>query len=139
MSDFLLDTDALMRCLRGMQATLGLARRLTEEGDLHVSVWSQLEVLTLAQPKEEQSTLQFLAPFILHPLNEAIAHRAASYLRSAAAGGHPLTFAEAVIAATAVQYGLMLVTYSPGNLQRLSELRIYPIAQLREHSEVRDE
>ncbi len=129
MSDFLLDTDVLIRCLRGVSETLELASSLTEEGDLHVSVWSHLEIMTLADPKEEKSTLEFLAPFILHPINDAIAQRAAAMLKTAAAGARPLAFGEAVVAATAIQHGLILVTYSSGNLSQLSELKIFPLAE----------
>jgi len=125
-SDFILDTNVLIRCLRGISETLDLARTLTEEGDLHISVLSQLEVLTLAQPQEEKRTLDFLTPFILHPVNELIAHRAATLLKSAGPA-RPLYFSEAIIAATALQHGLVLVTYGPGNLQRVSELKLYPL------------
>ncbi len=128
MSDFLLDTDVLIRCLRGVAETLDLARSLTEEGDLHISVWSQLEILTLAQPKEEKRTLEFLTPFILHPINDLIAQRAASLLKNARAGAPPLNFSEAIVAATALQYGLTLVTYGSSSRQGLSELKVYPLA-----------
>ena len=127
MSDFLLDTDVLLRCLRGIPETLALARTLTEEGDLHISVLAHLEILTLAQPKEEKRTLEFLAPFILHPVNEPIAQRAAALLKNAAARAEPLVFAEAIVAATALQHGLTLVTYGSRNLQRLSDLKLYPL------------
>ncbi len=129
MSDFLLDTDVLIRCLRGVPETLELARSLTEEGDLHVSVWSHLEIMTLADPKEEKRTLEFLTPFILHPINDPIAHRAALLLKNGAASERPLAFGEAVVAATAIQHGLILVTYSSGNLPQLSELKIYPLGE----------
>ncbi len=127
MSDFLLDTDVLVRCLRGAPETLELARRLTDEGDLHISVWSQLELLTLVRPNEEQATLEFLTPFIPHPVNDAVGYRAAQLMREAAAEGSSLTFAQAVIAATAIQHGLMLVTYGPGSLPRVTQVKLYPI------------
>lgn len=126
MGDFLLDTDVLVRCLRGIPETLDLARSLTEEGDLHVSVWSELEVMTFTRPNEEKRTTEFLAPFILHPVLEPIAQRAAALLKSAAEGGQPLLISEAIVAATALQHGLTLVTHNSGNLQRLGELKIYP-------------
>ncbi len=126
MSDFLLDTNVLIRCLRGVPETLELARSLTEEGDLHVSVLSHLEVLTLAHSKEEKRTLDFLTPFILHPVNEPIAQRAAALLKSTDPA-QPLYLSEAIIAATALQHGLILVTYDAGRLQRLSELKLYPL------------
>jgi predicted nucleic acid-binding protein len=128
MSDFMLDTDVLVRCLRGIPETLELAKKLTEEGDLHLSVWSQVEVLTIAQPKEDKRTYEFLTPFITHPIVEPVAQRAAALLRTAAAAGHPLRLSEAIIAATAIQYGLTLVTHNSNNMQRLVELKLYPIS-----------
>lgn len=125
-SDYLLDTAVLIRCLRGIPETLALARSLTEEGDLHISVWSQFEVLTLTTPREEKHTLEFLAPFIVHTVNEPIAQRAAGLLRSRAANVARLNFAEALIAATALQLGLTLVTYDSQNVRPIEQLRIYP-------------
>ncbi len=127
MSDYLLDTDVLIRCLRGIPETLELASDLTEEGDLHVSVWSHLEILTLAHPAEEKRTLDLLAPFILHPVTEPIAHRAAGLLRGGTPETPSLNFSEALIAATALLHGLTLVTYSPGNLQQVEQLKLYPL------------
>ena len=126
MSDFLLDTGVLIRCLRGMPETLELARGLTEEGDLHISVLSHLEVLTLAQPREEKRTLDFLTPFISHPVNESIAQRAAGLIK-VTGPTQPLTIADALIAATALQHGLTLVTYDSGHLEQLGELKVYPL------------
>lgn len=126
MSDYLLDSDVLIRCLRGIGETLALAHQLTEDGDLHTSVWSHLEINVLAQPKDQKKTTEFLAPFIVHPINEEIAQRAAELLKRRATTNSPLTFGAAVIAATAIHYGLTLVTYSPDNLKSLDELRILP-------------
>lgn len=124
MSDYLLDTDVLIRCLRGVAETLALAHQLTEEGDLHTSVWSHLEVWLLARPSDEKQTGEFLQPFIVHPVNEEIARRAAELLRLRGETELPLTYAEAVIAATALHYGLTLVTYRSKNLETLAPLRI---------------
>lgn len=126
MSDFLLDTDILVRCLRGIPETLDLARNLAEEGDLHVCIWSQLELLTLAQPSEEKRTVEFLTPFITHPVIEPIAQRAAVLIRNAANARQPLGFSEAIIAATAIQHGLTLVTHNSTNLERLGDLKLHP-------------
>ncbi len=127
MSDYILDTDFLIRCLRGVRDSLDLARELTEEGDLHISAWSQFEILTLTQPEEEKRTLDFLASFVSHPVNESIAERAALLSRRASAAAKPLLMAEAVIGATAIQHGLMLVTYSPDNLSQFDQIRFYPL------------
>ncbi|MGB8648782.1 MAG: PIN domain-containing protein, partial [Anaerolineae bacterium] len=124
-SDYLLDTDVLVRCLRGMAPTIDLARELTEEGDLHISVWSHLEILTLAHTAQEKRTLDFLTPFIQHPVNEPIARRAAELVRGGASGAR-LNMADAIIAATALQHGLTVVTFSQG-LKHVDQLKLYPL------------
>jgi predicted nucleic acid-binding protein len=123
-SDYLLDTDVLIRCLRGVAETLTLAHQLTEEGDLHTSVWSHLEIWLITQPNDQRQTLEFLMPFISHPVNDDIARRAADLLKLRGQTEAPLTYAEAVIAATALQHGLTLVTYNPKNLETLAPLRL---------------
>jgi len=123
-SDYLLDTDVLIRCLRGVSETLNLAHQLTEEGDLHTSVWSHLEIWLLTQPNDQRQTLDFLAPFIVHPVNDEIARRAADLIKLRGASEAPLTYAEAVIAATALSHGLTLVTYNTKNLENLEHLRL---------------
>lgn len=124
MSDYLLDTDVLIRCLRGVTETLSLARQLTEEGDLHTSVWSHLEIWLLTQGGDQKQTLDLLSSFITHPVNEDIARRAAELLQVRGQSQAPLGFAEAVIAATALQHGLTLVTYNPQNLESVAPLRL---------------
>jgi predicted nucleic acid-binding protein len=124
-SDYLLDTDVLIRCLRGVAETLTLAQQLTEEGDLHTSVWSHLEIWLLTQPNEQKQTLDFLAAFITHPVTDEIARRAAELLKLRGQTEAPLTYSEAVIAATAIHHGLTLVTYNTRNLETLTALRIF--------------
>jgi predicted nucleic acid-binding protein len=124
-SDYLLDTDVLIRCLRGVAETLTLAHQLTEEGDLHTSVWSHLEIWLLTQPHNQKQTLDFLTPFITHPVNDEIARRAADLLKLRGETEAPLTYAEAVIAATALHHGLTLVTYNTRNLETLTPLRVF--------------
>ena len=124
MSDYLLDTDVLIRCLRGVAETLTFAQQLTEQGDLHTSVWSHLEIWLLTQPNDQKLTQEFLTPFIAHPVNDDIARRAAELLKLRGETEAPLTYAEAVIAATALHHGLTLVTYNTKNLESLSALRL---------------
>jgi tRNA(fMet)-specific endonuclease VapC len=118
-SDYLLDTDVLIRCLRGVAETLSFAQQLTEQGDLHTSVWSHLEIWLLTQPNDFKQTQDFLTPFIAHPINDEIARRAAELLKLRGETEAPLTYAEAVIAATALHHGLTLVTYNTKNLESL--------------------
>ncbi len=123
MSDYLLDTDVLARCLRGVPETLAQTQELTDEGDLHISAWSQLELWLWTLPEDRKQTLDFLTPLITHPLNEEIARRAAELVQARGASETPLTYAEAVIAATTLHHGLTLVSYSK-NLETLAPLRL---------------
>jgi predicted nucleic acid-binding protein len=123
-SDYLLDTDVLVRCLRGVSETLSFAQELTEQGDLHTSVWSHLEIWLLTRADDQRQTQEFLTPFIAHPINDDIARRAAELLRLRGETETPLTYAEAVVAATALHHGLTLVTYNTRNLESLSALRL---------------
>ncbi|MBI4673024.1 MAG: PIN domain-containing protein [Chloroflexi bacterium] len=124
MSDYLLDTDVLIRCLRGVAETLATAQQLTTEGDLHTSAWSHLELWLLVQPKDQKQTLDFLTSFITHPVNEEVARRAADLVKLRGQSEAPLTYAEAVIAATALHHGLTLVTYNSKNLETMASVRL---------------
>ena len=129
MSDYLLDTDVLIRCLRGVTETLTIAQQLTTEGDLHTSAWSHLELWLLVQPSDQKQTLDFLTPFITYPVNEEIARRAADLVKLRGQTEAPLTYAEAVIAATALHHGLTLVTYNTRNLETPASVRLLANAQ----------
>ena len=119
-----MDTGVLVRCLRGLPETIAAAKDLTEEGDLHISVWSEVEILTLVREAQEKRTLEFMTPFIEHPVTEPIAQRAAALRRGDAPS--KLSMAQALIAATAVQHGLTLVTYDSG-LQGVEGLKLHPL------------
>ena len=123
------DVNAIFFAIKAAE-TLALAHRLTEEGDLHTSVWSHLEIWLLTQPQDQKATLEFLNSFIAHPINEEIARRAAELLKLRGQSEPPLTYAEAVIAATALQHGLTLVTYNAKNLETLAPLRLLPNSYL---------
>ena len=124
MADYLLDTNVLARCLRGITDTLAMTRTLTNEGDLHISTLSRLEILAEAPAREEKRTFDFLAPFMQLPLNEDIAEFAARLVRETTP---PLNLSDAIIAATAVRHDLTLVTCTPNQFAAVSELRTYPL------------
>ena len=122
MADYLFDTGVLARCLRGIDETLDLALTLTADGNLHISALSHFEVLAQALPREEKRTLEFLAPFLHLALDENVAEFAARLAREP--GAVPNLF-DAVIAATALRYGLTLVTYNQANFAHVPDLKIY--------------
>jgi hypothetical protein len=70
-----------------------------------------IEILLGAKPEEEQETRMFLEALQLIPVEWTIAERAAGYIKSYQTKKYP-DFAAAIIAATAVVHGLILVTYN---------------------------
>ncbi|MBM4431523.1 MAG: type II toxin-antitoxin system VapC family toxin [Chloroflexi bacterium] len=111
MTDLLVDTNVLIRCLRGVRETIDLLQRVRGGGELHVSVLSRLEVLARTWPHEEERTLTFLSSFLTLPLDEHVADSAGRLLFQQARRGLTLTVPDAIIAATAKGHNLTLVTY----------------------------
>jgi len=111
MTDSLVDTNVLIRCLRGLPDTIALLQRLRTGGELYVSVVSRLEVLARTWPREEERTLALLSSFSCLPMDQDIADSAGRLLFQQARRGLTLTVPDAIIAATAMQHSLTLVSY----------------------------
>jgi predicted nucleic acid-binding protein len=126
MADYLLDTGVLVRCLRGIKDTLELGQHLLTEGDLHVAALSTMEVLALAAPPEERRTREFLTPFFSLPMDQDIASRAAQILQLVAGKKPEWSFPDAIIAATALEHELTLVTYQK-QFSTLADLKLYKL------------
>ena len=111
MTSFLVDTNVLIRCLRGVPDGLGLLHRLRVGGELYMSVLSTVEVLARTWPQEEERTLALLASFSRLPMGEDIADSAGRLLFRQARKGLTLTVPDAIVAATALRHNLTLVSY----------------------------
>ena len=98
MADLLLDTDVFVDHLRG-------AHRLPVEGHVvHYSVVTRAELFAGRETDEDRVGL-LLAPFRELPVDRAVAERAGRLRRATAIG-----MADALVAATALENGLRLVT-----------------------------
>ena len=127
MSDYLLDTHLLIRCLRGMAEALILVERLADEGELYVSVLSRLEVLARTWPREQEATLELLDPLTALPVTAAIADAAGRLIFAQSRQGLALPVPDAIIAATALAHGLTVVSYDLRHLTRIDGLALLPI------------
>jgi predicted nucleic acid-binding protein len=117
------DTDVLIWHLRGYpQAT----RRLDELGALTLSAVSHLEVLQGMRNKAEllavQKMLQRRAAILL-PVSEAITQRAIE-LMEALTLSHGLQMGDALIAATALDRGLTVLTGNVKHFSAVQDLKV---------------
>ena len=105
----LVDTDVLIWFLRGQLS----ARRAVENCDsVDLSAVTYMELAQGARDKEELRLLRHtirLNGWRVLPLTEEISHRATMYIENYALS-HGLRLADALIAASAVQYGAALMT-----------------------------
>jgi len=119
----LVDTDVLIWHLRGYpQAT----RRLDELGALMVSAVSYLELLQGMRNKAElvavKKMLQHRAATLL-PVSEAITQRAIDLMEWLTLS-HGLQMGDALIAATALEHGLPVLTANVKHFSAIAELKV---------------
>lgn len=110
-ADLLLDTDIFIDHLRG--ATRIEPRRHR----LHYSVVTRAELF--AGNTATNAASELLAPFREHPVDRAIAERAGRVARE-----HGLRMPDALIAATALEHRLGLVTRNTRHFDEVRSLRL---------------
>ncbi len=109
--ELLVDTDVLVDHLRG-------ARRFEPPATVHVSVITRAELFA-GRATEKASVVRLLAPFIEHAVDAIVAERAGQIRRT-----HGLRLPDALIAATALEHGLTLVTRNRRGFEDVSDLRL---------------
>ena len=117
------DTDILIWVQRGSARA---ARRLERDSERSLSVQSYMELLQGARDKAEQQLIKdfiFAFDFAVLPLSENIGHRALVYLEEYALSAG-LRSADALIAATAVERNLELMTSNTRHFRAIKELRL---------------
>jgi len=110
MSSYLLDTNVLILALRRDLNVLDWLDVARSAHYLHASVISRTEVFAGMHPREEQITEELLASLISLPVTVSIADRAGRMIYKHARKGFQVSFPDALIAATALEHGLTLVT-----------------------------
>ena len=112
---YLLDTDVIIWHLRGHEPTEALLRTIEDEQPLGCSALSAFEVWVGARAQEEEPTRRFLETLDQIAADSRIALAAAEYWRDFRGRGVTLGRGDALIAATAKERGLVLVTYNRGH------------------------
>lgn len=123
---YLLDTGVLIRHLRGRRDVVRFLRGLGRKKRVAVSAVAHLELFVGAHPQEDFGTRKFLSRFQTIPIDADVGQRSGQLVRQQRAKGHTLTIPDAIVAATALQYNLTLVTFNPGDFD-LPGLRLYPL------------
>ena len=126
MSDnYLLDTDVLVSYLRGHVQTVGLIKSLARTGaTFSISVVAVVEIEAGIRAGEKPKTRELLDTMEILVLDASTATLAGSFLRENRSKGITLSLADAMIAATAVTKGLVLLTYNQ---------RHYPMPEIKLH------
>ena len=119
----LFDTDIFIWVQRGSRKAAALVDR-TEERFL--SIYSYMELLQGSKNKKHhQYVKDFLSSFgfVTLPLSENIGHRALIYIEEYAMS-HGLRAGDALVAATAAENNLQLVTSNAKHFKPIKELKI---------------
>jgi predicted nucleic acid-binding protein len=117
------DTDILIWIQRGNRKA---ARLVEKDQERSLSIQSYMELLQGARDKAEQKVVKdfiYAFDFQILPLSENIGHRALVYVEEyALAAG--MRSADALIAATAVERNLVLVSSNTKHFKAVAELRL---------------
>ncbi len=119
----LFDTDIFIWVQRGNKKAVSLMEDIEER---HLSVQTYLELLQNAQNKDQhRQTKDFLKTFdfIVLPFTENIGHRACVYIEEYALP-NGLRAGDAIIAATATENNLTLLTSNAKHFRAIKDLRL---------------
>lgn len=106
----LLDTDIIIDFLRRRDYALILLEKWSIEGILAVSTLTQLEIYQGMKKGEEKATNIFLDGLVSFDVDIPIARRAGRMLGQYRSKGVTVSVGDAIIAATALQAGVPLLT-----------------------------
>jgi predicted nucleic acid-binding protein len=122
--DYLLDSCVLIRHLRRHQPTTDLVSALVLEGKVSIATISRTEIIEGMREHEREVTMRLLDSLPAYPLDVPAADLAGEYIRRYRAQGITLDKPDAIIGATAVLHGLVLVTYNQKHFP-MPELQLY--------------
>jgi len=124
----LIDTDILIDYLKGIQPACALLD--ASQFDLYYSSWTRKELLAKAglTDSERRDIEVLLARFRIVPVDDAIAGRYWLLLKKYESQG--LRQADAIIAATAWQRGLPLLTRNQKHFRFIAEIELAPVYRL---------
>ncbi|MGQ9490981.1 MAG: type II toxin-antitoxin system VapC family toxin [Anaerolineae bacterium] len=119
MADLLLDTATLILHLRERASVTDFLLRWGERDNLFISVVTRAEILAGMRPNEEHVTMELLGALSNLPVTPAVADRAGQLIYAAARRGVQTSFPDALIAATALEHDLVVVTTNVRHFEEL--------------------
>jgi len=130
--NYLLDTNWIIQLLAGHNETATFHKRIHPD-KLAVSYITVGEIYDVAfayaNPQAHLSSFrQFLAPFTLLTLNDAIMERFADIRSLLRRRGELISDFDILIGATALHHDLTLLTYNTRHFKRIPDLQLYPPA-----------
>lgn len=122
MKKFFIDSDILIDYLRGFKKTRDLLFKLRKEGKLLISVINVVEIYSgkdIKNSTKRKIIEHFLNEFEITPLDENLA-KYAGILRL----NYQLPFADAIVAASAIQEESILVTKNIKHFSKIKNLKL---------------
>jgi tRNA(fMet)-specific endonuclease VapC len=113
MPDYLFDSGILILHLRNQPGYLELTNRLMDEAEVYISTMTRLEIVRGMKKREHRDTFDLLDSLENIPMTSMIADRAGELIHTWQVRGINLGNADAVIAASALENGLILATTNP--------------------------
>jgi predicted nucleic acid-binding protein len=121
---WLIDTDILIDHLRGNSQALKFLENVMTHSACYISAITIAELYVgVREGKERQILDQLIKEFQIAPLNEKVAQRGGLYRRDYGKS-HGVGLADAIIAATAEDLGLKLVTLNKKHYPMLKKIHI---------------
>jgi predicted nucleic acid-binding protein len=124
MSDVLLDTNILILYYRKQPGYKDLLHQAREMGWVYISAMTRLEIVRGMRDRERASTFELLDAFETISITGETADLAGELIRSWKAHGITLGDADALIAATAIEHNLALITTNPKHFP-MPELTVF--------------
>jgi predicted nucleic acid-binding protein len=124
---FLPDTNVLIDTLKRKPKQIDLLRELLSRGHSLASCSvTMTEVYAGMRPSEAVNTAELFSTLIWVDTTAAVARKAGSLIYEWARKGVTLTLADTMIAATALHYGLTLITENVKDFP-MPELQLHPV------------
>jgi len=128
---YLLDTDCVIHCLKGMREAIEHVRKL-EPAVLALSLITYAElwegVYYARDPKASQEKLdEFIANVIMLPVTDAICRRFGQIRGHLRKSGKPTGDFDLLIAATALEHNLVLISNNRRHFENIHGLRLESI------------
>ncbi|HWB71153.1 MAG TPA: type II toxin-antitoxin system VapC family toxin [Egibacteraceae bacterium] len=119
----LVDTSVVVDALRGDEAAVDTMIERRQDGPLHASRITLVEVLAGMRPAEEPRTRELLATLTWHPLSDEVAEEAGRLGRRWLPSHSGIDTADLVVAATARVLGVLLLTRNVRHFPMFDGLR----------------